>query len=247
MGRRTLLLIAALVVAALGTVLIFVYVKNADDRAQADAAPVDVLVATQGVDAGTTAADASNAGAFEIQEVPTSGAAEGALTDISIISDQVALAPIFPGQQILAQMFGAPGSESGLNVPKDKLAVSVQLGDPERVAGFVVPGSEVAVFATLEAQVAGSTNNTNVTAALLPKVEVIGVGATTLSTQTTTTDEGESTTEEIPLAILTLAVDQKQAQKIINAQTGGAIYFALLGETTKVRTGNPTTTQNLLR
>ena len=91
----------------------------------------------------------------------------------------------------------------------------------------------------LEAQVAGSTNNTNVTAALLPKVEVIGVGATTLSTQTTTTDAGESTTEEIPLAILTLAVDQKQAQKIINAQTGGAIYFALLGETTKVRTGNP--------
>ena len=72
MGRRTLLLIAALVVAALGTVLIFVYVKNADDRAQADAAPVDVLVATQEVAAGTTAADASNDGAFEIQTVPSS-------------------------------------------------------------------------------------------------------------------------------------------------------------------------------
>jgi pilus assembly protein CpaB len=245
MGRRTVLLIAALVVAALGTVLIFVYVKNADDRAQADAAPVDVLVATQDVAAGTTAADASNAGAFEIQEVPTSAAAQGALTDISIISDQVALAPIFPGQQILAQMFGAPGSETGLNVPKDKLAISVQLGDPERVAGFVAPGSDVAIFATVAAT--GATATGESTQVLLPKVEVIGVGATSLSTQTVTTDTGEQTTEEIPRTILTLAVDQKEAQRVINAQSAGSLYFGLLGDEAKVRTGSPTTSQNLFR
>lgn len=243
MGRRTVLLIAALVVAALGTVLIFVYVKNADDRAQADAAPVDVLVATQGVAAGTTAADASNAGAFEIKEVPTSAAAEGALTDISIISDQVALAPIFPGQQILAQMFGAPGSETGLNVPNEKLAISVQLGDPERVAGFVAPGSEVAIFAT----VAATGTDGESTQVLLPKLEVIGVGATSLSTQTVTTDTGEQISEEIPRTILTLAVDQKEAQKVINAQSAGSLYFGLLGDGAKVRTGSPTTSQNLFR
>ncbi len=243
MGRRTVLLIAALVVAALGTVLIFVYVKNADDRAQADAAPVDVLVATQDVAAGTSAADASNAGAFEIKEVPTSAAAEGALTDITIISDQVALAPIFPGQQILAQMFGAPGSVSGLNVPKDKLAISVQLGDPERVAGFVAPGSEVAIFATI-ARTGAEGQSTQV---LLSEVEVIGVGATSLSTQTVTTDTGEQTTEEIPRAILTLAVVQKEAQKVINAQSAGSLYFGLLGDGAKVSTGKPTTPQNLFR
>ena len=62
------------------------------------------------------------------------------------------------------------------------------------------------------------------------EVEVIGVGATTLATQTITTDEGESTTEEIPLAILTLEVDQDQAERIINAQSGGALYFALRGD-----------------
>jgi pilus assembly protein CpaB len=241
MGRRTLLLIAALVVAALGTVLIFVYVQNVENEAIADQAPVEVLVATQQVAAGTSAADASNAGAFELQEVPTSAAAQGALTDITIISDQVALAPIFPGQQVLAQMFGAPGTETGLNVPEDKLAISVQLGDPERVAGFVSPGSDVAIFATTTAT--GTVGQS--TQVLLTKVEVIGVGATTLSTQTTTTEEGESTTEEIPLAILTLAVDQKEAQQVINAQSGGSLYFALLGDEAKVRTGGPTTSQNL--
>ena len=243
MGRRTLLLIAALVVAALGTVLIFVYVNNVKKDAEGGAAPVDVLVATQQVAAGTTAADASNAGAFELQTVPTDAAAEGALTDISIISDQVALAPVFPGQQILAQMFGKPGSDTGLNVPDDKLAISVQLGDPERVAGFVAPGSNVAIFAT----VSSTGTEGESTQVLLPEVEVIGVGATTLATQVTTTDEGESTTEEVPKALLTLAVDQRQAQKIINAQSGGSLYFGLLGENAKVRTGGPTSSQNLFR
>jgi pilus assembly protein CpaB len=71
------------------------------------------------------------------------------------------------------------------------------------------------------------------------------VGATTLSTQTTTTDEGESTTEEIPLAILTLAVDQREAQKVINAQSGGALYFGLLGDDANVRTGAATQTRTV--
>ena len=245
MGRRTLLLIAALVVAALGTVLIFVYVRTLSNRAQADAEPVDVLVATQEVTAGTTAADASEAGAFELQTVPASAVADGArCRDISIISDQVALTPIFAGQQILAQMFGTAGSTSGLQVGKGKLAISVSLGDPERVAGFVVPGSDVAIFATLDttSNIAGEA-----TGVLIPQVEVIGVGATTLSTQTTTTDEGEQTTEEIPLAILTLEVNQEQAEEIINAQSGGSLYFALRGEDAQVRPTNPTTTQDLLR
>lgn len=242
MGRRTLLLIAALVVAALGTVLIFAYVRSADQRAEDEAQQVEVLVATQEVAAGTTAAEASNEGAFELDTIDAGDAPQGALTDISIISDQVALAPVFPGQVILAQMFGSASATSGLSVPKDKIAISVSLGDPERVAGFVVPGSEVAVFATL--QDANDSDN-EITAALLPKVEVIGVGATTLSTQTTTTDEGESTTEEIPLAILTLALDQREAQKVINAQSGGALYFGLLGDNADVRTGAATQTRTV--
>jgi pilus assembly protein CpaB len=237
MGRRTLLLIAALVVAALGTVLIFIYVKGADDRAQADATIVEVLVATQTVEAGTTAGDASSAGAFEIQEVPESARADGALTDVSIVSDQVALAPIFPGQQILAQMFGAPGTSSTLAIAKGRLAMSVQLGDPERVAGFVTPGSDVTIFYTENGE----------TMTIIPRVKVLGTGATTLSTTVTTDETGGSTTEEIPQAILTLETDQIQAQRIINGQATGELYFGLLGSGTKTRTGIITTPQDLRR
>ena len=237
MGRRTLLLIAALVVAALGTILIIVYVQSVKHDVYSDAEPVQVLVATQQVATGTTAADASGAGAFELQTLPQSAVAEGALPDISIIADQSALTTIFPGQQILAQMFGQPQSVSGLSVAKGKIAMSVQLGDPERVAGFVVPGSDVTIF---------WTDQNGDTMTILPNVEVLGTGTTTLSTQTTT-DSGESTTSEIPQAILTLQTDQKQAQRIINAQANGELYFGLLGQDTHTRTGVITTPQSLRR
>jgi pilus assembly protein CpaB len=241
MGRRTLLLIAALVVAALGTALVFIYVNNYTGEVDDGQVRVEVLVATQDVAAGTTAADASAAGAFEVQETTRDLQAPGAISDISLISDEVALAPIFTGQQIQTQMFGSSGGDQSplLNVPENQIAISVQLGDPNRVAGFVEPGSEVAVFASVE------SNGEPETRVLLDKADVIAVGATTLVTQTTTTDEGEQTTEEIPRAILTLALSQKDAQRVIFAQEQGPLYFALLPKDSSVKAGPPTNEQNL--
>jgi pilus assembly protein CpaB len=128
MGRRTLLLIAALVVAGLGTALVFIYVNDVQNGVEEGETPVKVLVATQDVAPGTTAADASAAGAFEEKVVSLSSRAEGATNDISAISDQVALAPIFSGQQIQVQMFGSTASTSALNVPDGQIAISVRCG-----------------------------------------------------------------------------------------------------------------------
>jgi Flp pilus assembly protein CpaB len=149
MGRRTILLIAAIIVAAVGTTMIFVYVNGINDRAVADQQPVEVLVAKTTIPSGTTAADAAKSGAFDLQKVAKKQVAPGALSDIEPISNEVALAPVFAGQQILSQMFGAQGSASSLPLPGSKLAISVQLNDPARVAGFVQPGSNVAIFASL--------------------------------------------------------------------------------------------------
>ena len=55
MGRRTLLLIASILVAALGTALIWLYVQGADKRAAAGTAQVQVLVAANTVRAGQPA------------------------------------------------------------------------------------------------------------------------------------------------------------------------------------------------
>ena len=242
MGRRTLLLIAALAVAALGTTMVFLYVNGVNDRALADQEPVQVLVATAPIAAGTTAQDAQSAGALEKRTVSRASVAEGALSDITPVADEVALAPIFIGEQIIEAKFGQPGNTSSLPIPEGKLAVSVQLADPARVAGFVAPGSEVAVFLTIE-RVRGSGNE--ITRVLLPKVQVIATGASTV-VSTTTTAEGETQTEELPRALLTLAVTQAEAQKVVYGSQHGQMYFGLLTEDSEVnKSDNGVTAENL--
>jgi pilus assembly protein CpaB len=240
MGRRTLLLIAALVVAALGTAMVFLYVNNLEEQANDNAELVEVLAATDYIAPGTTAAAASEAGAFEKVKIPRSLAPAGVISDPAVVADLVALAPIFEGQAILGQMFGTPSASTGLTIPKGKLAVAVQLGDPNRVAGFVSPGSEVAVFVTLADATGGEK-----TQVLLERATVIAVGPSTVTTLTTTDEEGEQNVEEISRAILTLALDQRESQQIIFAQNSGTLYFGLLSEDSEVRPGGPTTDENL--
>ena len=77
MGRRTILLIAALVVAALGTALVFMYANRADERAQAGTEQVEVLVATAGIAAGTTGAAVAESGTVELRTLPAASVLRG--------------------------------------------------------------------------------------------------------------------------------------------------------------------------
>ncbi|MGH8938180.1 MAG: Flp pilus assembly protein CpaB [Actinomycetes bacterium] len=241
MGRRTALLIAALVLAAVGTTMVFLYANSADDRAQANERQVQVLVATAPIAAGTKASAAEDAGSLERKEVDAEDAPETVLSNITPVADQVATSTIFPGEMILSTKFGQPGTASTLPIPPGKLATSVQLDDPARVAGFVAPGSEVAVFLTI-----AQGNGQEVTRALLPRATVIATGASTLVSTTTTGSGGDTQTEELPKAILTLAVDQTESQKLIYGLQHGQMYFGLLRPDSKVsKADTGATAQNL--
>lgn len=238
MARRSMLLVVAIVIAALGTALIVLYVRGIDARATEGQELVEVLTAAEVIDAGESVEHAQAAGKLEIREVTRESAADGALSSARSIEDLVALSEVYPGEQILAAKFGEPGGVSSLTIPDDKMAVSVELTDPARVAGFVRPGSDVAIFVTAELEAYlpdGTTRKLPQHASLLlPRVQVIGVGTTTVHTRTVTNEEGEETVEQIPRTILTLAVNQQQAEKIIYSAKYMHLWFALLTEDSKV-------------
>lgn len=251
MGRRTLLLIAALVVAALGTVLVWMYANNANKEAQAGQELVQVLVAKTKIEAGTSGATAQSNGAFEQVTLPQSAVtATDALSDAAPIANQVAIVPIFPGQQIISAQWGTTGQTSGLAIPKGKVAISVQLGDPQRVAGFVSPGSTVAIFVSGSASGTGAAAGPTAVKLLLKDITVLAVGPTTLVSAAA--GATNANTEQIPAAIMTLAVTQQEAQKIIyssgnaNGATFSGMYFALMNEQSElVIGGNGTSSTNL--
>lgn len=238
MARRSTLLIVAVLIAALGTAMIVLYVKGIDDRATEGQELVEVLYATEVIQAGDTVSSALEAGKFDTKRVRKDDVVVGALDSTDEIADLVALGAIYPGEQIISDRFGQLGDVENLVIPDDKMAMSVELTDFERVAGFVNPGSEVAIFLTAAAPIlrlpdGNERTLASVTRIVLPRVPVIGVGTTSVASRTVTTEEGDQVTEEVPRTILTVAVTQEQAEKLILADRTTELTFALLGEDTK--------------
>jgi pilus assembly protein CpaB len=240
MARRSALLIAAVLIAAVGTAMIVLYVRGIDDRATQGQELVEVLTATAVIEAGETVRAAQEAGKFEAKQVRREDMVAGALDSTETITDLVALGTVYPGEQIIDDRFGTLGSIENLVIPDDKMAVSIELTDFERVAGFVNPGSEVAIFGSAATPVRRLPDGTEqtlsaVTRIILTRVPVIGVGTTSVTSTTITTDGGEQVTEAVPRTIITVAVTQEEAEKLVLADRTTDLTFALLGAETDSR------------
>jgi pilus assembly protein CpaB len=250
MDRRRLLLILAVFVAVIGTALVFLYVQGADKRAGDKFDNVSVLKATQDIAAGETYDAALAAGKIASAEVPKNQLNEGYQTSTETLKGKIASVPIFAGQQIITSQFGdtVQATSSTLNIPPGKIAISVNLTDPDRVAGNIQNGSDVAIFVTgtLQNAAGGAAGGADAqsTRLLLPNVTVLNVGSPQPPTTSTTTDEnGTQTTEQLPRTLLTLAVTQKEAQKVILASKALSLTFGLLNEKSDVKPAPGTSTQ----
>lgn len=241
MARRSVLLLVAALIALAGTAMIVLYVQGIDARATKDQELVEVLVATETIDTGESVSEAQEAGKIEKAEVRRADLVDGGLSSTSSVSDLVAIGTIYPGEQLIARKFGSLGDTQTLVIPDDRMAISVELTDFERVAGFVNPGNDIAVFATAIDPVALLPDNKeqklgSYTRIVLTRVPVLGVGTTSVTSRTTEDEEG-ATTEEVARTILTIAVTQEEAEKLFQADRTSELNFALLTDETKVTDG----------
>ncbi len=245
MSRRFGLLAVAFVVAMLGTFAVFSYVSKVEAKTLDGAQPVDVLVASEQLLAGTSGKALATSKLVQLVPMPRKSVPEGALTALDTVGTQTLVSDVFAGEVLLRAKFADQTARTGnLIIPKDKIAMSVELGDPQRVAGFVVPGSEVAIFVTIEkgsdeaqgpsdpaapAATDDSSDDT-VTRLLLPRTSVIAVGPSTLRP----TESAEPADEEaVAKAVLTVAVTQAEAERLVHATQGGSLYMGLLSATSQ--------------
>ena len=241
MDRRKILLIVAVIVALVGTALVFLYVRGSDARANARFDTVEVLRAVAPIEAGETIDDALATGKLALQPVPRDYVLPNAQTSVEALSGTYASVKILPGEQIVSDKFGAEiaAPESALTIPRGTVAISVSLTDTARVAGFIEPGTEVAIFLN------STTTGEPSTRLLLDEVQVIAVGSTTTSQTTTTTAEGTQTVEQLPRTLMTLALNQRDAEKVLLSQGTGELVFALLTKDSNVAPGPGTTAADL--
>jgi pilus assembly protein CpaB len=265
--RRLLTVTLALLLAVLGVAGVLVYVKQANARAIAGQKAVTVLVAGSQIPAGTSASAALKEGLLARQTLPAASVPADAVRSIGPdLGTLVMSADVQPGQLLLRPMLVASVQATGaLAIPKGMLAVTIDLCMPAEVAGYVRPGSKVAVFDTYSSK-SMSVQQCNVSATqatlsnthtriLLPSVEVLAVGPAPASSQATTAqarssafsgnNPNASTPSSQSAVMVTLAVSQADAERLVLIHEVGLPYLALLSSSSK--TGFDTTFQPLFQ
>lgn len=218
--------LVALVLAALAGLSVFAYTSAASKNPLDDTAAVQVLVSKGVIGAGVSLSEAKAAGLVLTQTFPTATVPTDAIKEVnSSNSSLLALAPISAGQILIASGFGATlQGGNALQVPDGMIAISVSLEDPQRVGEFLSPGSKIVIFDTVSPISSDGKPLAQKTRVLLSDVRVIGVGS-----RVGAADE----TKQVG-TIVTVAVDQLSAEKLVHASIIGSLYFGLLGEGTTI-------------
>ncbi|MFB0834009.1 Flp pilus assembly protein CpaB [Arthrobacter halodurans] len=224
----------ALVLAIVGTVLLLTYVKAADARAQASLSPVEVLVATADIAAGTPIGEAADS--LTRKTLPNAAVTDGAVESLDGHDGQVLAHDLVAGEQLLTAKLIAedallvPGT---IPVPTGLQEVTVVL-EPERVVGGKLrAGDQVGLYGnyTVKEKNSDDDDEVKLTKLLYDKVLVtaIQVAPGEVSTET-----AEGTTA-LPTgsAYVTLAADSTQAAKIIHTREFGSLWLTKQNDDTK--------------
>jgi pilus assembly protein CpaB len=228
-------IILALVLAVIAAGIVFMYTKGAEQRVIAEQKPVSVLVSKAVIPQGMTLGDAVAGGLAEATQVPSDMTPAGAIGGVTPDNTAlVSLADVPPGQILLSSNFVTElPPVTSIDVPPGMIALSLTLGDPQRVGSFIRPGAEVVIFDTYTSGVTDATGVPagQTTRVLLDRVMVLAVGE---ATSPTVTNADGTTSPSAPSALLTMAVDQNQAEILIQAISSGALYLGLLGDGTEI-------------
>ena len=234
MNRRLATVLLAVILGLVGTGAVLWYVRTADQRAAAGKNPVVVLVAAKTIPAGEPVSALLSGGYVKNQTFPGVSVPSDAVKAIGDVpSDGVLRDSVLPGQVLRSSLVVPKGDSTAFTIPQGKIALTVQLSDPARVAGYLKVGSKAVAFASGHLIDSKGTRKGDATGVrLLAKdLEVLAVG----------TDSGSSGNNANNL--VTVAVSQQDAEKLImftggNNQDGG-LYLGLEGDSSNLSDTDP--------
>ncbi|EYT57656.1 hypothetical protein H483_0115380 [Dietzia sp. UCD-THP] len=224
MNRRAVAIVAAVLLAVLGAVVLISYVNNADQRAMADMEPVTVLVATGPIAEGTPAEALGEL--VTAENIPAAAVGPGAVTGLAELNGLVAVTTLQPGEQILAGRFADPASilrPGEIPAPPDLHQVSIPLAAPRVLGGTLTPGTTVGVFVSLGPPLSQ-------THLVLHKILVLKVqGGIAPPSDSETTEDPAATAMPDGGMIVTLAVNARDAETIVFGAEHGTIWLSVEG------------------
>jgi Flp pilus assembly protein CpaB len=253
-SRRTLILIAAIVIGALASFLVYGYVNGVQDKAYDDAARLNVYVVKQTIKKGTYGEEATAAKLIVKDQIPKKFYPPNAIQDPADIGGKVAVNDLAVNQVVTTDMFADPATVSSsfsdrlekIN-DEDQVAITVSVDQIHGVAGLLQPGDYVNVMLTDaagrvgdsgsggEGDNGGSANPLAFNARyLFQKVQILAIDKTPVAqageVSATQEDNKDSSATDQTITnsgLLTLIMPAKAAQYIASADPA-QIYLTLV-------------------
>jgi Flp pilus assembly protein CpaB len=225
MGKRSLVLIIALALAAVSAFSVWQYLTTVEDEARAEVQEVVVFRATELIETGTSVVEAESfilestalveVVVFEGSQIVCHGPAGNSDAALDVCGHNprldsvldpinVAAGPISAGQLITTDLFVSPALLTDIklseSIPQGKVAISFRPSESSSVGGFVRPGDRVNLIASASIDLSQSTT-------LLedPELRKLLLGEPIVETVSTTQPPVDGTLSEEDDAVTRLA------------------------------------------
>lgn len=205
--RRGSLIVGAAAALVAGVILL-VYLHAYRNSLNSSASNVSVLVAKNLIPKGTPGDIVASSDQFQVAELPKGQLQAGALTDPAALSGRIAVADIYPNQQLTANYFAyaTPGSLQ-TKITGDDRAISVSMDAQHGMIGQIGAGDHIDIYIGVNR--IGPSGSQPVIKLMMSDVTVL----------------------KAPLAggggIYTLKANSKQAAALAYAADNGRLWFVL--------------------
>jgi pilus assembly protein CpaB len=226
MKFRVIGVIAALLLALVGGVLILSYAQGADQRAMAGMRTEDILVVSKAVPAGTDVA--ALAQDLTVKKIPASAVADGALSVLTGVTNQVTSVDLVPGEQLLRSRLVSPSSAQttgGVKVPRGMQEVTIPLTPEKALGGLLKPGDTVGIFVSFSTP----APETHLTLQKVLVTKVQGGASPPAASSTPAPSNGAAAASAtVPSGgmLITFALRAPDAEKVVYATQFGAVWLS---------------------
>jgi pilus assembly protein CpaB len=178
-----------------------------------------VFVATGLIQKGTSGDSIASQQLFKATSVATKQATAGTIADTSQLQGKVAVADIYPGQQLTAADFTTKGGLPARLAPNQR-AVTVTVDQAHGMVGQLTPGEHVDVYAGFNLD-PGNGRPVPVVRLIMTDVQVLATGTGGSS------GLGSSQNQSTAFSNVTLNVNDAQAGSLAYAADNGKVWLVL--------------------
>jgi Flp pilus assembly protein CpaB len=192
----------------LAGIVLFAYLHNYRSSVKSAVVPTSVLVAKNLIQKGTPGDIIGTTNQFQVAQLPKSQLQPGALVDPAALTGRVAVADIFPGQQLTATDFVlAPLGSIQQKIAGYDRAISIAIDSSHGMIGQISSGDHIDVLEGFNLQGAGGTQ---------PVIKLVMTNVLVLRAPFS----GGS-------GIITLRAPVRQAAQLAYAADNGRLWFVL--------------------